>query len=180
MNIYITNEHFYETWFCFNEGDEKENLIELKDRISASIYTYFNEEIDEIEYVAIKPEEFNLLSYPYSWCDKPIILFSTIGIELSDEVIIKGNSSFDGKAPKGYPNSKIQLEDLTESIIRCACLSINELITYAKYRWCENMGFDYLFTDEALYIEEKIQLGKAKAENLYDEQSYIHYFDDIE
>ncbi|WP_252229134.1 hypothetical protein [Clostridium sp. ZBS15] len=180
LNIYITNEHFYETWFCFNKGDEKENLLDLMDRTSASIYTYSNEETNDIEFVAIKPEEFNLLSYPYSWCEKPIIRFSTRGIELSDELIIKGNSRFDGRIHHGYLNAEIKLENLDENILRCASIPIDELITYAKYLWCEDMDLDYLFTDKALYIEEKIQLGKDKAENIYDDQSYMNYFDDIE
>ncbi|WP_252228744.1 hypothetical protein [Clostridium sp. ME22] len=180
LNIYITNEHFYETWFCFNKGDEKDNLLDLQDRTSASIYTYSNEETNNIEFVAIKPEEFNLLSYPYSWCEKPIIRFSTRGIELSDEVIIKGNSNFDGKIPQGYLNAEIKLENLDENIIRCASISIDELIIYAKYLWCEDMGLDYLFTDEALYIEEKIELGKNKASKLYNDEPYMNYFNDIE
>ena len=179
MNIYITNEHFYETWFCFNEGDEKENLLELKDRICASIYEYYDEKTNEVEYVAIKPEEFNLLSYPYSWCEKPTIRFSTRGIELSEDLIIKGNSSFINAESNNYLNAKIQLEDLNENIIRCACISIDELIKYAKYRWCEDMELDYLFADEALYIEEKIQLGKSKADTLYNDDNYMNYFDDF-
>lgn len=179
MNIYVTNEHFYETWFCFTQGEEKENLLALKNKISASIYAELNKITNEVEYVAIKPEEFNLLCYPYSWCEKPIIRFSTRGINLSDEKLEKGNSSFCCNSTQYYLNAEIQLNELNENIIRCANLSIEDLIKYAKYRWCEDMELDYLFIDEALYIEERIQLGKSKADTLFNNGEFTNEFYDL-
>ncbi|WP_394899977.1 HNH endonuclease [Clostridium butyricum] len=171
MNIYITNEHFSQTWFCFKEGKEKENLLELDNRlVGGSIYTHINEITHEIEFPAIQPEDFNLLSNPYAWCENPIIRFGTRGIELSNGIITKENAYFDGRYTDNFFNAEIKLENLDEGIIRCADISVEELITYAKYLWCCDMGLNYLFSNKARDIENKILIGKEESGKLFSGQ----------
>lgn len=179
MNIYITNEHFSDAWFCFKEGEEKDNLLTLSDKICGSIHIFSDEGTNDLEFVSIPSNELNLLSYEYSWCDKPIIRFSTKGIDCSDNIIKKGTSYFTGQTDYNFLNAQIELEELTEDVIRCAGISIEDLILYAKFRWCEDMDLNCIFEDEALYIENKISLGKEKVQKLADDQfCWAHYEDD--
>ena len=160
MGVSVTNEHFFQHWFIFKEGKEKDRLIDLMDKLDGYIYPH---EEDEQVYPAILDKNINILGDSSAWCDKPRIRFSIRGINLGRGEIRNGNSYYDGKhLTDPFFNAEIYLPEIDEMTIRWFNSDVSELIMYAKYKWCQDMELDFLYTEEAKEIELKFANAKKE------------------
>ncbi|MDQ0496788.1 HNH endonuclease signature motif containing protein [Paenibacillus brasilensis] len=156
MSVYITDEHFRQVWFLYKEGEERKRLLRLQDDLFFSIFIASFDDSEEI-YPAIEDRHVDILKEPYTWLEKPRIRFSLHGIDLGKGKIINNTSFYEYDNPlMAFFNAEIFLPEITDSIGYLRDISLDELITYAKYRWCKDMDLLYIHAQEAIDIENRI------------------------
>ncbi|MGG1515463.1 HNH endonuclease signature motif containing protein [Paenibacillus oryzisoli] len=180
MKISVTNEHFNQNWFLFREGKVRDGLLNLMNE-SMIVYPYSEQQesgrdIEDEEILpAILDKHLDVLGDPYAWCEKPRIRFSVRGINLGKGEFKNNHSYFDGRYPDDcFFNAEIYLAELSEFIIRLSGITVEELVIFARYRWCSDMNLNYLFADEAKEIEQKLLLGKQVLEDGFEIEEDVY------
>ncbi|MCK4623146.1 MAG: HNH endonuclease [Desulfuromonadales bacterium] len=153
MKIYVTNEHFFQNWFVFKDGNERDWLLELSNNLM-DIHV-FEEENNTC--VAIRDRDTSLLKGNDTWQIGPILRFSVSGIYVNSPEINNNKSKFSCCSIDTFFNAEIDLSEICNMSIKFNDITKEELITYAKFKWCQDLGFNYLHQEKAQDIELRLQ-----------------------
>lgn len=171
MRISVTDDHFYQTWFVFSEGDFYEKLIRLQHDLFFNIYPYEYQE--NIIFPSVLDKDLIVLQDPYVYGQKPRIRFSTHGLDIAKGEIRNNNSLFI-ESSDGFFNAEIYLPEIDDLVVQLSGLTIEDIIIYAKYKWCIDMGITYLRQEEARQVEYNLE----NTQNEINEGIYTYEEDD--